>query len=49
MKKDEEMKEKRYKKSALRKTLEENMRARWRNELTSERNNRSRRSEKRTL
>ena len=46
MKKDKE-KEKRYKKSALRKTLEENMRARWRNELTSERNNRSRRSEKR--
>jgi hypothetical protein len=39
MKKDEEMKEKRYKKSALRKTLEENMRARWRNELTSERMN----------
>ena len=33
------MKEKRYKKSALRKTLEDNMRARWRNELTSERMN----------
>ena len=30
------VKEKRYKKSVLRKTLEANMRARWRNELASE-------------